>query len=87
MNRTLKEMTDIAEYIRINRDKLSDEEILEIGKGVKHCPISQCETCSLGFDGLHCLLSCGRWLIKIIERFVYIGTLETLTWRNKIFVG
>ena len=68
MNRSLQEMTNIAEYIRVNRDKLSDEEILEIGKGVKHCPISQCETCDLGFDGLHCLLSCGRWLIKIIER-------------------
>ena len=66
INRTDELAKELGELSRINPLGLSSKEILDETKGYKNIPLISVDAYLSAFDPLHCLISFGRWLKKII---------------------
>ena len=70
ISRTYSDTKEIAAYIRINPDKLSQSAIDNISKGVKRTPLLQAEAIEKCLDATHADINLGSFFKKLLVREV-----------------
>ncbi|XP_045174389.2 V(D)J recombination-activating protein 1-like [Mercenaria mercenaria] len=68
ISRTYSETKEIAEYIRVNPDRLSQSAIDNISKGVKRTPTLQAEAIEKCLDSTHADINLGSFFKKLLTR-------------------
>ena len=68
ITRTYKQTQQIADYIRINPDQLSQSQIDKISLGVKHAPILCSDAVEKGIDSTHADINMASFFKKILVR-------------------
>ncbi|KAK3089331.1 hypothetical protein FSP39_002772 [Pinctada imbricata] len=79
INRSIAECIQISEFLRVNPQNLSENELKKQSKGVKSHPMSKMEPIQKGIDATHADINLGQFFKKLIVREIASVTKWELT--------